>query len=541
MPDDRDRVLRDIRRRKIAIAGLGVSNQALLRFLLARGARSVAAGDAKTADQFGPSADWLRTLPIDLRLGPGYLDVLEKADLVFLTPGMRKDLPEIAAARARGAEISSEIGLFLKLTQAQAVGITGSAGKTTTTTLVGDMLARSGQRVFVGGNIGTPPIERCLEFGPETTVVLELSSFQLQLVDRSPHVAAVLNVAPNHLDVHQDYGEYVQAKKGIYRHQRVEDWAVFGADNAETLKMARERAAMGPGVALFGKREPPAVGRGVRTVHDRGEDRLRGGAAVAPPGGDVRIAQRRETRSSFRAWIDGDRLVVSLPGRSRPAELCRVADVRLRGEHNLLNILAATLVTLLAGGRLEAASRVATTFETLEHRLEPVVEVAGVTFINDSIGTAPDRTEVALASFPAPIHLILGGYDKKIPFDSLAENVVRCGKVRKVVLLGQTAPKIRRALEEAMAAAPVSEGKPQAGPAGDGIGALVLAEAGTLDEAVREAFAGAAPGTTVLLSPACASFDMFRNYEDRGQAFKAAARTLAEKVRARGEFSWSGT
>ena len=524
-PSDRDHILRDVRRKRIAVVGLGVSNQALLRFLLARGAKRVAAGDVKTADKLGPAADWLRSLPIDLRLGPDYLKVLDQAELVFLTPGIRKDLPEIAAARDRGAVISSEIGLFLDLCRAKTVAVTGSAGKTTTTTLVGDMLTRSGLKVFVGGNIGTPLIERALDFAPDQTVVLELSSFQLQLVDRSPNVGAVLNLAPNHLDIHRDLAEYVAAKKGIYRYQMPGDWCVFGADNAETLKMAGERmgALMDPatggrpasapggsgraeagGVALFGKGEPPT--------------RLRGGEVSA------------------RGWIDGDRLVLALPspGGVERVCLCDVADVRLRGEHNLLNILAAALVAVLAGGRLEACAQVATTFETIEHRLEFVAEINGVQFINDSIATAPDRTEVALAAFPAPIHLILGGYDKKIPFDGLGEMVVGCGRVRKVVLLGQTTPKIRRAIEAAArrgssgggSAVPAGPGAPGRGEASTATEVLSIAEVATMEEAVRESFAGATPGTTVLLSPACASFDLYRNYEARGAAFKEAVRGI---------------
>jgi len=514
MPSDRDHILRDVRRKRIAVVGLGVSNQALLRFLLARGARRIAAGDAKTADKLGPAAaDWLHSLPIDLCLGPDYLKVLDQAELVFLTPGIRKDLPEIAAARDRGAVISSEIGLFLDLCRAKTVAVTGSAGKTTTTTLVGDMLTRSGLKVFVGGNIGTPLIERALDFAPDETVVLELSSFQLQLVDRSPNVGAVLNLAPNHLDVHRDLAEYVAAKKGIYRYQVPGDWCVFGADNAETLKMAGERMAalMDPatggrpafapggsgraeagGVALFGKGEPPT--------------RLQGGEVAA------------------RGWIDGDRLVLALPspGGVERVRLCDVADVRLRGEHNLLNLLAAALVAVLAGGRLEACAQVATTFETIEHRLEFVAEINGVQFINDSIATAPDRTEVALAAFPAPIHLILGGYDKKIPFDGLGENVVECGKVRKVILLGQTAPKIRRAIEAA-----ARRGAPGRGEAPTATEVLSIAEVATMAEAVRESLDGAPPGTTVLLSPACASFDLYRNYEARGAAFKEAVGRVA--------------
>ena len=506
MPSDRDHILRDVRRKRIAVVGLGVSNQALLRFLLARGARRIAAGDAKTADKLGPAAaDWLHSLPIDLCLGPDYLKVLDQAELVFLTPGIRKDLPEIAAARDRGAVISSEIGLFLDLCRAKTVAVTGSAGKTTTTTLVGDMLARSGLKVFVGGNIGTPLIERALDLAPDQTVVLELSSFQLQLVDRSPNVGAVLNLAPNHLDVHRDLAEYVAAKKGIYRYQMPGDWCVFGADNAETLKMAGERMAAPGGVALFGKGEPPT--------------RLQGGEVAA------------------RGWIDGDRLVLALPspGGVERVRLCDVADVRLRGEHNLLNILAAALVAVLAGGRLEACAQVATTFETIEHRLQFVAEIDGVQFINDSIATAPDRTEVALAAFPAPIHLILGGYDKKIPFDGLGEMVVGCGRVRKVVLFGQTAPKIRRAIEEAAGrgssgggpAVPAGPGAPGRGEAPTATEVPCVAEVATMEEAVRESFAGARPGTTVLLSPACASFDLYRNYEARGAAFKEAVRGIS--------------
>lgn len=509
---DRDRFLREIRRRRLAIVGLGISNQALLRFLLARGAKHIAAGDAKTADKLGPAAEWLSSLSIDLRLGPGYLSVLDEAEIVYLTPGIRKNLPEIAAARARGARVTSEIGLLLELCRAKTVGITASAGKTTTTTLVGEMLVRSGRKVFVGGNIGTPLIERSLDFTPDETVVLELSSFQLQLLDRSPNVGAVLNIAPNHLDVHDDMQEYVTAKKGMYRHQRTGDWTVFGADNAETLAMAREKAermlgasdlgaaetgaetaeaASFTGVALFGKGEPPA-----------------------------RLALRRgEAPVAARGWVDGDRLVLALPGRPEPVRLCDIKDVQLRGEHNLLNLLAASLAAILAGGRLEACTQVATTFRGVDHRIQPVGEIDGVTFVDDSIATAPDRTEVALAAFPPPIHLILGGYDKKIPFGELGEMVVRCGKVRKVVLCGQTAPKIRRALEDAIARA-----------GGRGL-VPELAETTVFAEAVKEAFAGAAPGTTVLLSPACASFDLFRNYEARGEAFRAAVEELASRRR----------
>jgi len=544
---DRNRVLRELRRSRIAVIGLGVSNQALLRFLLARGVRHVAAGDAKTQDSLGPAAGWLASLPITLRLGPGYLDILEDADIVFLTPGIRKHLPEITAARDRGARLSSEIGLLLELCRARTVGITGSAGKTTTTLLVGDMLARSGRKVFVGGNIGTPLIDRCLEFTADETIVLELSSFQLQLVDRSPNVAAVLNVSPNHLDVHRDYDDYLAAKKTIYRYQRPGDWVVLGADNAETFRMAQERAAA---YRELGNDGSSGDDDGLLDGNGRPRDGGRGNLAPADGGPGLALFGKAEPPGSlagtdvpYRAWVDGDHLVVTTAGSPAPVALCPTAGVRLRGNHNLLNIMAAALMTVLAGGRLDAASQVATTFQTVEHRLEPAGELDGVTFINDSIGTAPDRTEVALASFPAPIHLILGGYDKKIPFDGLGEIVVECGKVRRVVLLGETAPKIRRAIEAAASLAagrgpngripgprgadPHSRDSSPHGPESPGPPPMV--EVSSIEEAVREAFAGAEPGTTVLLSPACASFDMFPNYEVRGAAFKEAVRALMAK------------
>jgi len=332
-------------------------------------------------------------------------------------------------------------------------------------------------------------------------VVLELSSFQLQLVDRSPEVSAVLNIAPNHLDVHRDFDEYVQAKKAVYLYQRPADLAVFSADDPRTLAMAREK---GEGVALFARRDPGSH-----------------------PGG---------LGLSGRAYLDGDRLVVHPPGRpgggGRPRVLCRAGDVRLRGEHNLLNILAAALMSLGAGGRLEALAQVASSFEGIEHRLEVVLEAGGVRVVNDSIATSPDRTRAALASFPGPLHLIAGGYDKKIPFDTLGEALVAGGKVRKLVLLGETAPKIRRAVEEAAAG---SGGQVRGdGAAGCGAAAggalppeMEIVEVSSLEEAVREGFEGAGPGTTLLFSPACASFDMFQNYEERGRVFKEAARTLA--------------
>lgn len=468
------RRLRALAGRRVCAVGLGLSNRAALRFLAGLGLDPpprLTACDKQDRAALGEAAAECDRLGIRLLAGEGYLDAVAGQDLLLLTPGMRKDLPELLAARRAGAEWSSEMRLFFELCRAPIVGITGSAGKTTTTTLVHRMLATAagGRRVLLGGNIGEPLIERVLDLGPGDAVVLELSSFQLDLLDESPDVAALLNVAPNHLDIHRTMDAYVEAKARIFAFQPPGAVAVANADQAITAELA----GRGAGRVLW----------------------FSGSRRVAPG-----------------AWFDGT-AVVAEGIRSAGVERLVPGDaIRLPGRHNRENVCAAACVARACGAPPDAIAAAVAGFAGVEHRLEPVAELDGVRFINDSIATAPDRTLAALEAVPGPLVLILGGYDKGLPFGGLAEAVVS-GPVRAAVLVGACAGNLERALGEAAARL----GRP--GPA--------LARAGSFDEAVARARDLARPGDAVLLSPACASYDMFPNFEARGRRFKAIVRGWA--------------
>ncbi|HEY8496521.1 MAG TPA: UDP-N-acetylmuramoyl-L-alanine--D-glutamate ligase [Limnochordales bacterium] len=469
----------DWRNHTVAVVGLGVSNRAVVRWLSRRGARLVGF-DQKTASELGPAHDELRSLGVELIVGPDYLQHLEAGewDAVVLTPGMRKDLPVLERLKRRGVPFHSEIGLVFSLCRGRTVGVTGSSGKTTTTTLIGEMLKAGPRPVYVGGNIGRPLLEVIEEIPQDAWVVLELSSFQLEMLDKSPHVAVVTNVTPNHLDAHGTMEAYVAAKERIFRFQRPDDLAVFNLDNPATAAMSREA----PGrTLLFSRRQPVPAG----------------------------------------AWLDGDRLMVGgIPGGpSEPTVLCRTSDVQLLGEHNLENILAAAAVASACGIDPAAVRAVATTFRGVPHRLEFVAEWNGVRYYNDSIATSPARAAAGIRAMRAPIVLIAGGYDKKLPFDELAAAVVS-GPVRVLILLGVTAPKIEAAV--------VAYARETNGPLPE------IVHVDSLEAAVAEAARRARPGDVVLLSPACASYDMFPNFEVRGRRFVelvhslGAARPVAE-------------
>lgn len=455
--------------RTIAVVGLGKSHMALIRWLLQQGAR-VAAFDQATPERLADRYRELQDLGVtDLSLGPDYLKRLPEYGTIFLTPGMPKYLPEIAAARAAGAEITGEIPLVLRLCKAKVVGITGSAGKTTTTTVIGEILRAAGLQTYVGGNIGTPLIET-VESIPETAVVvLELSSFQLQLADRSPQVAVVTNLSPNHLDIHADMDEYVGAKKNIYRFQDASGRVVLNADNPVTRAMAAEA---GDRAVLY--------------------------SAGGDPGGRA------------AAYLDGDDLVWRVEQHRVPT--LKRSEIKLLGRHNIENVLAALAATYLAGASLHAIRTVVPQFTGVEHRLEPVRTLDGVRYINDSKATAPVETLAALRAVPDAMVLICGGYDKKIPFDELGTALVG-SQVHTLVLTGVTADAIGAAVAQAAAAA----GQP----------APRTVRAPGMAAAVQAARAAARPGNVVLLSPACASYDQYRNFEERGRHFKDLVHALA--------------
>lgn len=390
--------------RPVAVVGLGRSNRSLARYLLKHG-RPVTALEQRTRAQLGADAPAVAALVDEgmvAVLGPQYLDGdLTRFETLYLTPGMRKDLAPLVAARAGGVQLSGEIPLFMERVRCPVAGITGSAGKTTTTALVGAMLREGGLAPLVGGNIGQPVIEALDGLSPRDRVVLELSSFQLELCRTSPQVALVLNLAPNHLDVHPGYDAYRDAKLTILRHQRPDDRAILGPG------IEAELAAWG--------REAPAR-------------RLRYRAGPAFPGG------------GDQAWVDGDTLTVRIEGRTQP--IITTGELSIPGRHNVENALAAACVAALWGVSPQAMARAIRSFRGVEHRLELVCERGGVRYVNDSIATAPDRTMAALRTTPPPIRLVAGGYDKGLDYAPLGPLIEE--RVVALYLAGPTAARIAR-------------------------------------------------------------------------------------------------
>lgn len=456
-------------RRQVAVLGLGVSNTALIRYLVANGAH-VTACDRKTREELGATYGQLESLGVRFQLGEGYLERLERFSTIFVTPGMRKDLPELVHARSRSVEISSEMQLFFSQCKARIIGITGSSGKTTTTTLIGEILSASGYNTWVGGNIGTPLIERVNSLGTDHWVVLELSSFQLETMTRSPNIGVVTNISPNHLDMHGSMGAYVDAKRHVYRHQDPNDWLVLNHDDAWADEMEMEA----PGnVRRFSRRGPVIQG----------------------------------------AFVDDDRIVLARSAQRRRTleQVCSVSDIRLLGEHNVDNVLAAVTAADLCGVRLSTVRDVVASFTGVPHRLELVRDVWGVRYYNDSIATTPARAAAGIRAFAQPIILIAGGYDKGIPFDELAA-AIHENEVKAVITLGETAEKIELAIKEY---------GPGNWPKVD--------RAGSFEAAVERAHAMAVAGDVVLLSPGCASYGMFRNFEERGARFRQLVHDLTEQ------------
>lgn len=460
---------------RAAIIGAAREGIALARYLVTQGAQ-VTLSDAKPAEALGGALAELEGLPVRLALGGHPPDLLD-VDVLFLSPGVPLEAPLVQEARHRGVPLSSEPRLFTQLCQAPIVGITGSSGKTTTTSLVGRMLEADGYDYWLGGNIGRPLIGELLGDRRPEIVVMELSSFQLELfhpdcqgeaVEQmrsaasraislagwSPPVAVVTNITPNHLDRHATMDAYVHAKAAILDYQNVSDWAVLSQDDAYTRVLSKRARGH---VACFSLAEPVSCGA-----------MLRDGAL----------------------WL-------RMEGRER--QICGRDEVRLRGEHNVANVLAAACAASLAGGSLDAIRQVATQFEGIPHRLEMVRHWREITFVNDSIATTPERAVAALRAFEEPLVLLAGGRDKHLPWDEWAAWVRR--KVRGVVAFGECAPLIEKVLADDDAPAPP------------------VYRAQDLETAVRMAAQIAQSGDIVLLSPGGTSFDVYADFEARGRAF----------------------
>ena len=433
--------------RKIAVLGLGVSNRPLVRLLLDAGC-DVTGCDRTEREKLDGEVLELEKLGCKLRLGESYLDDID-AELVFRTPGMHPGNPALTALRGKGAVITSEMEVFFAVCPCQLIAVTGSDGKTTTTTLISQMLKAQGYTVWLGGNIGTPLLSLCPQMKDTDFAVVELSSFQLMDMTRSPGRAVVTNLAPNHLDVHKDMDEYVEAKKNIFRFQKGTDLLVLNADNAITNGFT-----------------------------GNGETRKFSRLAC----GDAQIENG----------------IICCAGR----KILDTKDILLPGVHNIENYMAAILAVqgLVAD---ETIQHVAKTFGGVAHRIELVRVKDGVRFYNDSIASSPSRTIAGLRSFPEKVLLIAGGYDKHIPYDVLGPEI--CKHVKTLYINGATAQQIRTAVENA---AQYEPGCPQ------------IVDCGDFETAVRAAAADAKSGDVVLMSPASAAFDQFKNFMVRGDFYK---------------------
>ena len=448
MATEFEKYFTSLKDKKIAVLGLGVSNRPLVQLLLEYGC-DVTGCDRTPREKLDGEVLELEHLGCRLRLGDDYLEDV-RADLVFRTPGMHPGNPAICRLRAQGAEITSEMEVFFEVCPCTMIAVTGSDGKTTTTTLISEMLKAGGKTVWLGGNIGTPLLPLAEQMKETDFAVVELSSFQLMDMRRSPRVAVVTNLAPNHLDIHKDMDEYVEAKKNIFRFQRAGDRLVLNADNGITKDFA------GVGETVF-------------------------------------FSRRMQTNG---AWVEGD--TVFRHGRS----VMKTSDILLPGVHNIENYMAAMLAVegLVSD---ETVARVAKTFGGVEHRIELVRVRDGVRFYNDSIASSPSRTIAGLKSFPQKVLLIAGGYDKHIPYDVLGPEI--CDHVKTLFINGATGPLIRHAVEKA----------PQYRPGCPGI-----VECADFADAVLKSAAAAGSGDVVLMSPASAAFDQFKNFMVRGDVFK---------------------
>jgi UDP-N-acetylmuramoylalanine--D-glutamate ligase len=457
--------------RRVTILGLGKgrTTAGLARWLVERGAQ-VTVTDPKPKEHLGEGLRRLDGVPVQLVLGPSGDDVaLADPDLVFLIPGVRPRSPTVTRAMQRGIPVLTEIGLFFRLCPAPIIGVTGTKGKTTTTTLIGRMLERGARRVLVGGNIGSAVIQELPRLAKDDLVVLELSSFQLETLGRSPHVAVVTNVLEEHLDHHGTREAYVAAKANIVRWQGARDVAVLNLDDPAAL-----------------------------AIHTGATSQVRGFTlALRPKSGGYLDESGRLMLS------DGERV----------AALCRADELRVTGRHNVANALAAAVAAAQVGIPSDEIAEVLRGFEGLPHRLEAVGERDGVLWVNDSQGTTPFATIPALAAYERPAVVILGGVSKNADFGPLARACVE--RARAAVLIGQAADEIAAALEVASRAA--------------GRGPEVQ-RAGSLEDAVARARRLARSGDVVLLSPACASFDMFASYEERGDRFRELVRGFATPV-----------
>lgn len=452
----------EILNKRVSVIGIGVSNIPLIRMLVSFGAK-VWAHDKREKEQLGEIYDEFLALGVNFVLGEDYLKKIpEDIEYIFKTPGIRYDIPEILERIENGAKLSSEMDLFFDLCPAPIIAVTGSDGKTTTTTLISELLKKEGYPCHLGGNIGMPLVDKTEEMKETDKVVLELSSFQLHTIKKSPKIAVITNVTPNHLDWHTDLIEYETAKKNIFLNQDTDGITILNYDNEVTRNFAKETK----NYIFFSRKH--SLDDGICLIENN---------IVLKENGKV-----KET-------------------------ILDINKIRIPGMHNVENYMAAIAATLGMVSK-ETIKYVAENFGGVPHRIEFVREIDGVKYYNDSIASTPARTTAGLISFEnANIVLIAGGYDKKIPFDGFGK--VLNERVKKVVLVGATSEKIEADILKS-----------------DNYNDLPIYKMNDFKEAVYKAKEVAEKGDIVILSPACASFDMFKNFEERGNVFKGIVNNL---------------
>ena len=456
--------------KKVIVIGAARQGTALSRYLASKGAQVILT-DMHSLDDLPANLPDLEKLGIELRLGGHPLELLEGADLVCVSGGVPLTIPFIQAALQRGIPLSNDSQIFLEACPAQVIGITGSSGKTTTTALVGLMaqkyfeMKQNGHRAWVGGNIGNPLIEQVDQIDEDDLVVLELSSFQLELMTRSPQIAAILNITPNHLDRHGSMQAYIAAKSRILRFQHAGDVAILNRDDPGSWSLAEHLKS---DLISFGFQKPDSKQNGTYIYKDA-------------------------------IWLQlGRESLKMLP----------LEWIQLPGRHNIANVLAACAIAAAASLALPAIQTAIEEFTGIPHRLEFIRNINGADWYNDSIATAPERTMAAIEAFEGPLVLLLGGRDKNLPWDDLAQLIHQ--RVRAVVLFGEAAGLIEKAL----------------GAVKIGETLQVISRCNTLEEAVQAAAKLAQPGDTVLLSPGCTSFDAFKDFEERGEYFRKLVNAL---------------
>ena len=454
-----------IKGKKVAFIGAGVSHKRCIEQFVELGAQVTLCDQKKSLEDFGAYAHTLRRLHVRLSLGEHYTDGFAGQDIIMRTPGYEYYKPELQAALQAGTKVTSEVELFFELCPCEIVAVTGSDGKTTTTTLISKMFEAAGRKVFLGGNIGAALLPQLADVTPEAVAVVELSSFQLISMRVSPKVAVVTNVTPNHLDHHKDMQEYIDAKRNILLWQVPPCRAVLGFENEISRGMQKDC-------------------KGEQVWFTRLHDTDKG-------------AFLRESDDTL-CYAENGVVTPILPR----------AEVKLRGLHNVENLLAA-IAAVWGRVPVEAMRQVGSTFTGVEHRIEPVRTLEGVTYYNDSIASSPTRTIAGLRSFNQKIILIAGGYDKKIPYEPLAPEIL--AHVKTLVLMGATGPRIEAAVR---------------GCAGFDESALTILHADSMQHAVELARGVAQPGDVVSLSPASASFDLYPNFEVRGRDYKNIVNNL---------------